>query len=81
MNDRNMSTRPRKVVGLPDLEICQGSEPKIPKLTINLETARQMKQQEMEEEIKWEREQAARAAEPRQYKGSRWRSRSKRKRN
>jgi len=50
-------------------------------LTINPETARQKKQQKLEEEIKWEREQAARAAEPRQFKGSRRRSRSKRKRN
>ena len=79
MNNRQKSSRPPKVFGLPDLEICQGSEPRLLNLTIKPETAREMEQKKLEEEIKWEREQAIRAAESPKFKRSRKRSRSKHK--
>ena len=43
MNNRTPSSKPPRVVGLPDLDVCQGEEPRMLNLRINPQTAREMK--------------------------------------
>lgn len=66
------------MVGLPDLDVCQGEEPRMLNLRINPQTAREMKHHKEQVEAEFRRERAAREAQTEEKKPRR-RSRPKRK--
>ena len=55
LTDRS-STKPAAVVGLPDIEVCQGKEPRYLNLRISPQTAREMRHQQLEEEKQFARD-------------------------
>ena len=78
MANRVPSNLPPKVLGLPDIDVCQGKEPRYLNLTINPATQREMQAKEVEDHRQWMRDQAIREAQPK-FRPSRRRSRSRRK--